>query len=730
MTAALAKIGARLAGGVHGEGTGKIDDAVPLQAAIIRGVQSEGMLCSEFELGLSKDHEGIIELGAEAKPGEALATYLHIPDAVLDIAITPNRGDCLSMLGLAREIGALFGAKLRIPRPRLGKARRGPESEGYVAVAVDIRAPELCPRYAALPMVGVKIGPSPIWLRHRLGLCGMRALNNVVDATNYVMIELGQPLHAFDLEQIADRAIVVRRAGDTREFATLDDVKRALDPADLMIADREKPLAIAGVMGGQNSEVGSSTTSLLLESAYFEPMTIARTARRLGLRSEASYRFERGVDRAGQVTGLARAAELIRQTAGGREAAPILDAEPRPAPHREIELDLAAVESLLGVSLPVPEVKRRLKAVGAVVANAGRNRLRVDPPSFRPDLNETADLAEELARLTGLAEIPATVPTRASTATPPNPARAFVRRSREVMIGCGLVEAKTIGFIAPAENERFPGLSAAAAVRVTNPLSAELSELRRSLLPGLLAALRFNLNRETVAFHAFEIGKVFGAGDGLAGEYERLALVSYGDYALSEIGRPAVAAGFLSAKGIVETYLQTLGIPRVDFEAAPSALAPYLHPGRAAQIKLDGTLLGVLGELHPAESLRLELGAACVLGEFDLAHLIAYGSVPRPAIEAPPRFPAIRRDLALVLDQNFPADKVVRTIAELVSPLLESVELFDVYQGESVPLGKKSVALACRYRGKDRTLTDEEVNRAHAALVEQAKTRLGAELRQ
>jgi phenylalanyl-tRNA synthetase beta chain len=731
MMAALAKIGARLAGGVHGEGTGKIDDAVPLQAAIIRGIQSEGMLCSELELGLSKDHEGIIELGAEAKPGEALATYLQMPDAVIDIAITPNRGDCLSILGLAREVGALFGAKLTMPRSRPGRAPGGPESEGYVAVSVDIRAPELCPRYAALPMSGVKIGPSPIWLRRRLELCGMRALNNVVDATNYVMIELGQPLHAFDLEQIADSTIVVRRAAEDREFATLDGVKRALDPADLMIADREKALAIAGVMGGQNSEVSSSTTSLLIESAYFEPMTIARTARRLGLRSEASYRFERGVDRAGQVNGLARVAQLIRQTAGGREAAPILDAEPRPAPHREIDLDLAAVESILGVGLPAPEVKRRLKAVGAVVANAGRNHLRVDPPSFRPDLNETADLAEEIARLTGLAEIPATLPTREATATAPNPARAFVRRAREVMIGCGLVEAKTIAFTAPAENERFPGLSGVAAVRVTNPLSAELSELRRSLLPGLLAALRFNLNREAVALHAFEIGKVFGAGDGVPREYERLALVSYGDYVIAEIGRPAVAASFLTAKGIIETYLSTLGIPgRVEFEPAPGALAPYLHPGRAAQIKLDGALQGILGELHPAESLRLGLGTACVVGEFDLSHLIAYGCVPRQMIEAPPRFPAIRRDLALVLDQDFPADKVVRTISELISPLLESVELFDVYQGESVPLGKKSVALACRYRGKDRTLTDEEVNRAHAALVEQAKIRLGAELRQ
>jgi phenylalanyl-tRNA synthetase beta chain len=733
MTAALARVGARLAGGVHGEGTGNTEDAVPLEAANIRGVESAGMLCSELELGLSKDHEGILDLAADGNLGEPLATYLHLPDAVLDIAITPNRGDCLSVLGVAREIAALFGAPLKSrPAGRLRPAAKSVEQGG---VTVELKAADLCPRYAALAMNRAKIAPSPVRIRRRLELSGMRAVNNVVDATNYVMLESGQPLHAFDADRIADGAIVVRRAGDDREFETLDGVRRSLDPADLMIADSAKPLAIAGVMGGQNSEVNSATTRLILESAYFEPMTIARTARRMGLRSEASYRFERGVDRAGQVTALRRVAELIGEMAGGRAVAPPLDVEPQPAPRREIMLDLGALRSILGIELPAAEVKRRLKALGAEISGAGRDRFTVVAPTFRPDLNEPADLAEEVARIAGLDEIPATMPMRPATAGAPNPERAFVRRTREVMIGCGLVEARTIAFISPAENQRCPGIGGVASVRVTNPLSAELSELRRSLVGGLLAALRFNLNREAAAFHAFEIGKVFGVADGMARDYERIAGVSYGDYALGAIGQPVVKASFFSAKGIVEAYLASIGAPAgIAFEPLPEASAPYLHPGRAAVILdrgLDrGAALGVIGELHPAEALRLELNDPCVVFELDLRHLISYGLMPRNPIVAPPKVPAVRRDLALVVDRDFPAEGVVRAISEAGSTLLESVELFDVYEGDAVAPGKKSVALACRYRGKDRTLTDEEVNRAHTALVEQAQQRLGAELRQ
>ena len=703
----------------------------PLEAAVIRGVQSEGMLCSERELGLSQDHTGILALGADAPIGGDVAAYLHLDDTVLDVEITPNRGDCLSVLGLAREVAALFGARLRAPRLRAAHSAGSPDGARFT-LSVSIDAPDLCPRYAALAMTGIKIGPSPAWLKRRLELCGMRALNNVVDATNYVMLELGQPLHAFDFGKIADGGLVVRRAGETHEFVTLDNIKRVLDPNDLLIADRDKPLAIAGVMGGLNSEVSDSTGTILLESAYFEPMTIARTARRLGLRSEASYRFERGIDREGQVGALIRAAELIRRIARGREASPIADFEPRKAERREITLDLSAMESLLGVAIAPTVARSRLKSLGSQVSTRGKGVLAVVPPSFRSDLVEQADLIEEVARLGGLEDIPALLPARVSALAPVNREREFIKGTREVMLGCGLTEAATIAFIAPADNARFSGIRAATLpVKVTYPLSAELSELRVSLMPGLVTSLRFNLNREARAFHAFEIGKIFRMNGDMATEQLHLAAVSYGPYALSAIGEQSVTGGFFSIKGILETYFDAIGIaPRVAFKAIEPADAPFLHPGRSAVISLDDAPIGLIGELHPAEAMRLDLNDPCAIYELDLSSLISYGFSPRKTFEPPPKFPAVRRDLALVLDRNFPADMVLKTVRECGASLLESVEVFDVYEGTAVAAGKKSVALACRYRAKDRTLTDEEVNRIHAVLVEQARMRLGAELRQ
>jgi phenylalanyl-tRNA synthetase beta chain len=719
MMAALAVVGAEL---------GK---QPPLEAAVIRGVRSEGMLCSERELGLSQEQAGILALGADAPLGGDVAAYLHLDDTVLDVEITPNRGDCLSVLGLAREIAALFGARLRAPSLRAAHSAGSPDGERF-SLSVSIEAPDLCPRYAALAMTGIKVGPSPARLRRRLELCGMRALNNVVDATNYVMLELGQPLHAFDYGKIAGGGIVVRRAGGTSEFVTLDNLARALDSNDLLIADSDKPLAIAGVMGGLNSEVGDSTGTILLESAYFEPMTIARTARRLGLRSEASYRFERGVDRAGQVGALIRAAELIRRIAGGREASPIADFEPRKAEPREIALDLGAMESLLGAAIPPGVARSRLKSLGAQVSTRAKGVLTVVPPSFRSDLAEQADLIEEVARLGGLEDIPALLPARVYGSVLDNREREFFKATREVMLGCGLTEAATIAFIAPADNARFPWIQAASRpVKVTNPLSAELGELRVSLMPGLVTSLRFNLNREARAFHAFEIGKTFCMNDGAATEHNHLAAVSYGAYAVSAIGEQSVAAGFFSIKGILETYLEAIGIsPRVAFKVIDGIDAPFLHPGRSAIVTLDGAAIGLIGEVHPAEAMRLDLDGPCAVFELDLSRLIAYGFSPRKTIQPPPKYPAIRRDLALVMDRNFPADMVVKAIWECGGPLLESVEVFDVYEGTAVAAGKKSVALACRYRAKDRTLTDEEVNRIHAVLTEQARMRLGAELRQ
>ncbi|HEY2523808.1 MAG TPA: phenylalanine--tRNA ligase subunit beta [Candidatus Binataceae bacterium] len=740
MTAPFARLGARLIGSGHGSGGNRaasLADAPPLQAAVIRGVRSEGMLCSERELGFSDDHAGIVALPDDAPIGVELASYLRSDDTVIDIAITPNRGDSLSILGLAREVAALFGLKLKQPAVKSAMLKaRASAQPAEPALAVEILAPELCPHYAGLPISGVKLGPSPLWMRRRLELCGMRGLNNVVDATNYVMLELGQPLHAFDSTQVAARRIVVRRADQApggaldREFVTLDNVRRSLEPADLLIADAERPLAIAGIMGGLNSEVSAATTDLVLESAYFEPITIARTARRLGLRSEASYRFERAIDRGGQMRALARVAELIIANAGGRVSGPAVEAEPRPAAERRVMLDLGAVDSLLGIAIPGAEVRARLSALGAAVKPAGARRLMVTLPSFRPDLNEPADLAEEIARLKGLTEIPATVPQRAATPAPPNDYRSFISAARELMVGAGLTELRTIAFIGPDDNRRYAGMGGEA-VRVANPLSADLSELRLSLAPGLLGALRFNLNREAGSFHAFEIAKVFSTRDGAPVEYERLAAISYGDYALGAVGQPAVAASFSTLKGVLELWFAALGVAaRVAFDGAGEADYPFLHPGRAARVTLDGRPIGYLGELHPAEAMRIELGSPCVLTELDLGHLIAYGFLPRQEVTAPPRYPAIRRDLALVVDRGIPAARVIAAIRESAPPLLESVEVFDVYEGESIAPGKKSMALACRYRGKDRTLTDEEVNRAHGDLTEGARRRLGAELRQ
>jgi len=722
MTAALARVGAKL---------GK---EPPLQAAVIRGVRSEGMLCSERELGLSTEHAGILSLPLDAPIGTPLADYLGLNEVVFDVAVLANRGDCLSILGLAREVSALFDVRLTLPRLRSLKidGRSGaPGAEA--AFSVEIGAPDLCPRYAALKMTGIKIVSSPMWMKRRLELCGTRSINNVVDATNYVMLELGQPLHAFDLTKIASGKIIVRRAGVDREFVTLDNQKRELMPDDLLICDPEKPLAIAGIMGGLNSEVSDSTSTILLESAYFEPMPVARTARRLGLRSEASYRFERGVDRMGQVAGLFRVAELLRQTAAAREEGPVGDYDVRPAAPREITLDPKKLASLLGVEIPAPEVRRRLVALGATVKKAasGKNLLSVVPPPYRSDLNESTDLAEEVARLTGLEDILPQLPSRQFAYAAPNREREFLRGAREILQGAGFTELDTLAFATMADNDKFPGIAKGDPIRVQNPIVEELRQMRRSLVPALLEALRFNLNRQTADFHAFEIAKVYSRENGAVVERIALAALSYGDYALAEVGKPAVKASFFTMKGVVEALIGALGLTsRVSYRSPSDGALAFLHPGASAQIILDDDVIGYLGELHPRDAMERDLSQTCVVCELDLEKLRAYGFSPRATIEAPPRFPAVRRDLALVLDRGFPAASAVAAIRELGSDLLEDVVVFDVYEGQSIASGKKSVAMALTYRARDRTLTDEEVNRVHAALIEAARARLGAELRQ
>jgi len=430
---------------------------------------------------------------------------------------------------------------------------------------------------------------------------------------------------------------------------------------------------------------------------------------------------------------LLRVAEILRQCAAAREEGPVIDYEVRLAPAREITLDPKKLASLLGVEIPAAEVRRRLLALGATVkkSSAGKNFLSVLPPSYRSDLNEPADLAEEVARLTGLEDVPPELPPRRFAFAPPNRDREFFRGTREIVQGAGFTEMDTLAFATPSDNEKFQGIGHGEPIRVQNPLSEELRQMRRSLLPALLEALRFNLNRQAPNFHAFEITKVFSLENGASTERYALGALSYGDYALGEIGKPATKASFFTMKGMLEVLLSASGLgAQVSFVPPSDGELRFLHPGRSAKIVLDDSALGYLGELHPREAMERDLTEACVLAELDLEKLKAYGFTPHSTIEPPPRFPAVRRDLALVIDREFPAAEVVKAIGEIGNDLLEGVAVFDVYEGQSVAQGKKSIALALTYRGKDRTLTDEEVNRVHTALVEAACMRLGAELRQ
>lgn len=759
MVSAFARVGARLAAGAQDGAPAKENPGAvkPLEAAVIRGVQSQGMLCSERELGLSDDHAGIVELDAGAAPGQEVAALLGLPDTVLDVAVTPNRGDCLSILGIAREVAALFDGRGRLKRPPRGTftelASAGTGAPAPLSVEID--APALCPRYAALAMSGLQVARAPAKARTRLRLCGMRPVNNVVDVTNYVMLEQGQPLHAFDLDRIAERRIIVRTAGEThRRVLTLDNISRSLEPAQLVIADPKEVLGIAGVMGGLGSAVTATTSAIVLESAYFDPQAVTRASRRLGLRSEASRRFEYGVDRQGQVTALRRAAALLKGWAGARVLGPVVDAEvSAPAP-REIALEMRAVGAMLGAQLKAAVVRRRLRAIGARLAPAGRATLRVTVPSYRADLAAVPDLVEEVARLSGFAEVAPRLPARSFASKRPERRRAMMRAMREVLVGCGLTEVRTLALVAADDNRRYPGrgfLSESAPcgpVGVENPLSAELAELRESLVSGLVRVLRFNLNRQAGAFHAFEVGKVFFRGHDGPAEGARVAAISYGPFAFEGPGGDQRSASFATLKGVCETLIQAFGLgaglqfvaPGRGFsptgaggsatgEPALAVAVPFLHPRRSAFITRENRIVGLLGELHPEEALRLELDQPAVVFELDLALLLAYGLVSSARVEPPPRFPAVRRDVALVVSRETPAGEIVSEFRAAGPEALERAEVTDVYEGVQVAEGRKSVTLSCVYRSRERSLTDEEVNRMHAELTARVLSRLGAQLR-
>jgi len=695
-----------------------------IASAEMRGVTSAGMLCSEAELQVGSDESGILILPPTATIGDRVGTILGIEDTVLDVAITPNRGDCLSILGMAREIAALTGQRLRRQRFAV------PEATDPVAelIAIRIADADLCGRYVGRMVSEVKVAPSPLWMQSRLHAVGMRPINNVVDITNYVMIERGQPLHAFDYDRLPHREIVVRRAGSSGRFTTLDEQTRELQSDDLLIASGDRPVAIAGVMGGADTEVTATTRRVLIESAWFLPASIRRTAKRLGLRSEASFRFERTTDIEAVPLAADRAAALMAQLAGGRVAAGRVDVYPSAHPAAPIALRLKRVDEMLGMTVPRLDVIARLKSLGLTVSPATRGTLTVVPPSYRADLAREIDLIEEIVRLGGYENVPTTVPAAMLGGTGEGNVQRRLAALKRFLCAQGLHEAVFMSFCSPRMNALFPGLvERRTAVTVLNPVTQEEPELRLSLCPGLVRIVRDNLDQAAPSVGVFSIGKVFWR-NGTFREGRRVAGALSRTLPNDGLGSRGALTEFVDVKGIVESVCDFLGVRGVRW--TPASDLGAFHPGKTARVELGGASIGVVGALHPEVEDEFKLAGPCWTFELDLERLLEYCPA-RVVYEDLPRFPAVVRDLAVVTEADFASDRVVHFVREWgsASQVIEDVFLFDQYMGPPIATGKKSLAYSISYRAQDRTLTDAEVNELHRQLIAAVQEALHVEPR-
>jgi phenylalanyl-tRNA synthetase beta chain len=693
------------------------------------GITSQGMMCSNKELGLGDDHDGIIILKPDAKVGQPFAEYLGRSggDIVYDLEVTPNRPDWNSVIGIAREISAVTGNPLRIPEVKTRNSKS--KTEDFVSVRVEDS--ELCPRYTVRLVRGVKIGPSPDWLRQMLEKVGIRSINNVVDVTNFVMMETGQSLHAFDYHLIGKGkdgkpTIVVRRAGEGEKFKTLDGAERILSKEMLLIADEEKGIALAGIMGGQNTEINERTTDVLIESAYFSPTNIRRTSKALGLRSESSYRFERGADIGICDWASQRAAQLILETAGGELAEGTVDAYPNPAKPKEISLRHQKTDDLLGIRIPARQQLELLNKLGieTLVCN-GEEFCTMRIPTFRTDLKLEVDLIEEVGRLYGVDNIASTSPRGAIGSNAFDSIHDEIAQARILLSGLGLFEAQGQTLISKSEVKNATDEEI---VALANPLSSDMDVLRPSLLPGLIHALRHNVSRKHYDVTLFEIGKVFSKTNGTPKEERRVAL------ALTGQRRPHFWSGedreakfdILDLKGLLEEFLEQFGVRGVTWKRRDETTNLFLE---SATIHLGKQTLGELGHCQPALARKYDLRDAVLLAELNLDMLVARRAAGK-SFRPLPQFPAIRRDVAMVVPELTMHDAVLSVVKQTKTADLETVELFDVFRGKNVPTGQKSLAYAFTYRATNRTLTDAEVNTAHTKIVEAFKSQLNATVRE
>ncbi len=713
---ALAPVGAVLPGGHK------------LKKSKIRGVASEGMMCSEVELGLSAESDGIMILPDGTEVGNDLVSVLDGADSMLDADILPNRPDCISIRGLAREIAAVTGCGFTDKIPAVK------DSSGS-GVEVGIESLD-CKRYSARVIKGVKVGDSPAALKARLEAHGMRPVNNVVDATNIILLEMGQPLHAFDLKKLTGQ-IIVRQATEGESITAIDGSKHQLKEGMLVIADDTGAQAIAGIMGGTVSEVTEVTTDIMLESAYFVPASVRRTSRKLGLNSDSSYRFERGVDIESVVVALDRAAELIIELAGGSIAGTVTDVYPTVKKQEPISFDIARAERLLGMSFSEDEVVKILEGLSITTdKTTEKNILKVTPPSFRIDINSQPDLAEEIARVKGYENIPELLPVASLESGKRSRLSTLRRRLRALLVGEGFNEAINYSFVSP-ELIRLTGDDLEQCVSVVNPLSSDQSVMRRSLLPSLLENMRLNLGRSNEELRLFEVRPVYSLESGKVRQSWRIAGLLYGNRTGAQWNRNDRWCDFFDIKGIVERIYAGLNLEKgVEYSQLEEGdkyfkTGQLMHPGKSAGVFKGGRRgvhIGVLGELHPSVAKTFGSRKTACVFELELGAMEKGFQKIRP-YEKLPRYPHSIRDAAFIVDEQVTYSEIMRSISKISTKVIDNVEVFDVYYGGSVEQGKKSIALRIIYRSADKTLKSDEVDKLHSTVTGELVSRFGVEFR-
>ncbi|GAB4513376.1 MAG: phenylalanine--tRNA ligase subunit beta [Sulfuricaulis sp.] len=695
----------------------KLPNGMAIKRTEIRGVASSGMLCSAQELGLSESAEGLLALDDNAKPGTSLIEYLGLDDVTLEVDLTPNRGDCLSVAGLARELAAITGVKMKSPAIKPVK----PKHRQRIAVKLD--AQQDCPHYVGRVVTGINAqAVTPIWMKEKLRRSGVRSIHPVVDITNYVMIELGQPMHAFDLSKIRG-SIHVRHAAKSESLVLLDGNRLTLKPGSLLIADDAQPLALAGIMGGMDSAVSDTTRDIFLESAWFRPEIISIRSREHGLQTESSFRFERGVGPALQRLAIERATALLLAVVGGKPGPLVEQTVKRYLPRvTPVSLRLERISKLLGMDIPAKEVEDILKRLGMILKKTGK-KWTVTPPSHRFDISREVDLIEEVARIHGYDRLPSQHPRMGMAASPVPESDVGESRLRAGLIDRDYQEVVTYSFIDPAIQALVdPQVQPA---RLANPISAEMAVMRTSLWPGLLQTILYNQNRQQTRAKFFEIGRSFlPQGEDFSQE-SMLAGAAYGEAMAEQWGIPRRQMDFHDVKADVEALLVLAGtVQNARFQPGQH---PALHPGQTAEIQLEGNRIGLMGVLHPEAQSRLGLDRPVVLFELKLAAL-RNGKIPN-FLEFS-RFPSIRRDLAILVNESISAQAVLDCVQKTAGGLLVNLELFDEYRGKGIDSGRKSLALGLTLQDSSRTLNEDDVERVMTEVMSVLKSRLGAQPRQ